>query len=100
MLFLLKIFDMFYSILKAFLLLLFIPSFLFSQNNDSLKGLKKSSTTKYFYENQFENPDSTTSIDNSLNNFQNYLPRNHLGNSGLPYNNVFPPSNQGNAGFN
>ena len=67
---------------------------------DSLNSFKKSPTTQYFYENQFENSDSINYIDNSLTNFQNYLPRNHLGNSGLPYNSLFPPSVSGNAGFN
>jgi len=86
----------------SFLLLLFLPQFLFSQNNDSIKPFSENTTTYYFTENQFESPDSITYIQNKLTNFQNYLAKGYLGNNGLPYND--PYSNSGSQsdyfGFN
>ncbi len=59
------------------------------------------STTRYYYQQQFENADSANTIDNSLHNFQNYLPFNHIGNSGLPYNDLFYlPGSAQQSGFN
>lgn len=107
------------SLRKISFTLLFIPQFLFSGKlladsadfrrtqkinirvyqrdqretilfTDSL-NLKKTPSTLFYYEHQFEFSDSVNYFDNSLNNFQNYLERGHLGNSGLPYNNLFSP---------
>src|ERR1700741_4741398 len=88
------------SLKKISLLFLFIPQFLFSQNNDSLNGLKKSPSTLFFYQNQFEFDDSVNYLDNSLNNFQNYLDKGHLGNNGLPYNTLFLPAIANKPDFN
>lgn len=116
------------SLRKISFSLLFIPQFLFSgkaladsanfrrtykinfsiyqrenklfADSDSLNSLKKTPTTLFFYENQFEFADSVNYFDNSLNNFQNYLGRGHLGNSGLPYNNLFPPDISSKPEFN
>lgn len=88
------------SLRKIFFTLLFIPKFLFSGNNDSLTTLKKTSSTLFYHSTQFEFTDSVNYFDNSLNNFQNYLDRGHLGNSGLPYNNLFSPAITSKPEFN
>lgn len=80
------------SLKKIFLCLLVIPQSLFSINNDSLNTLKKTPSTLFYHSSQFEFTDSVNYFDNSLNNFQNYLDRGHLGNSGLPYNSLFLPA--------
>lgn len=87
---------------KLFFILILIPQFLFSQNNDSIKLLTKNNTTNYFSVSQFEYPDSLTYIQNTLNNFQNYLERGNLGNNGLPFNDPYfkLSSNISNLGFN
>lgn len=72
---------------KIFFLLLLSPLFLFSQQNDSLKTVKRKSTVKYFNELQFEN-DSLNSIETTLYNFPQYLERNNLGNNGLAFNDI------------
>lgn len=64
------------------LLFIFLNSQAFSQK-DTLS--KKVSTTSFFNVSQFES-DSSCYIDNTLHNFQNYIPEDHLGNSGLPFN--------------
>ncbi len=67
-----------------------LPFTLLALNTDSSAVSEKPfSTTHYYYQHQFENSDSVNSIDTSLDNFQNYLPFNHLGNSGLAYNDLF-----------
>jgi hypothetical protein len=85
---------------KIFFLLLFLPQFLFSENNDSLKELKITPTILFFSETQFESPDSVQSTDSTLTNFQNYLPKNHLGNSGLAYNDIIFQNSSNTIGFN
>lgn len=85
---------------KLLLLLLFLPQFLFSKNNDSLKNSRDNTTIKFFNENQFEYVDSVNYIQNTLYNFQNYLHKSHLGNNGLPFNNYHLPSSQADLGFN
>lgn len=88
------------SLRKISFSLLFIPQFLFSVNNDSLNTVKKTPSTLFYYEHQFEFSDSVNYFDNSLNNFHNYLERGHLGNSGLPYNNLFSPAISNKPEFN
>ena len=85
--------------IKFLFILQFIPNFCFSGNGDSLLLLKKSATTHFFTENQFEFNDSTSDISNSLVNFQNYLERNNLGNSGLAYNNLYANNSNDIGGF-
>lgn len=88
------------SLRKISLLFLFIPQFLFSGNNDSLTTLKKTPSTLFYHASQFEFTDSANYFDNSLNNFQNYLDKGHLGNSGLPYNSLFSPAISSKPEFN
>jgi hypothetical protein len=85
---------------KLFLLLLFLPQFLFSTNNDSLKNSRDNTTIKFFNENQFEYVDSVNYIQNTLYNFQNYLHKSHLGNNGLPFNDYHLASSPADLGFN
>jgi hypothetical protein len=87
------------SFINLFFSLLF-PLLSFSENSDSLLLLKKNSITKFFTENQFEFTDSLSEINNSLTDFQYYLERNHLGNSGLPYNFLFPSLSSETQNFN
>ena len=72
---------------NLFLLFLFLSHFCFSANNDSLKLVKPNGKVLIFTEKQFNFSDSVTYVDNTLDNFQNYLNRGHLGNSGLAFNN-------------
>ena len=85
---------------KLFLFLLFIPHLLFSINNDSVKIVKKNTTTQFFNSNQFEYADSSAYIDLGLDNFQNYFPKNSIGNSGLPFNDLFYHPFANDIGFN
>lgn len=73
--------------LRAFALLLFVFSSqsTFSINNDTSKT-HPTYPTKFFSEKQFEFSDSVNFIDNSLSDFQNYIPKTTLGNTGLPFN--------------
>ncbi|MES2592818.1 MAG: putative porin [Bacteroidota bacterium] len=83
----------FYRSTLLFLIFIF-PLHLFSDNNDSVKVLRKNLTTNFFDQSQFECKDSITFIESSLHNFHNYLGKNHLGNNGLPFNDlVFQSSN-------
>lgn len=88
------------SALKLILFFIFIPCFLFSGNNDSLKNSKKSFVTQYFNQTQFEYADSAKSIESSLSNFQNYFNRNYLGNSGLPFSSFYFNGKPNEFGFN
>jgi len=91
-------------ILKRKLVYIFFcfPFILLASNTDSSSVSEKpSSTTHYYSQHQFENSDSVNSINTSLDNFQNYLPFNHLGNSGLAYNDLFyNPTFSQKSGFN
>ena len=87
------------SIIQLFILLLF-PLLSFSENGDSLLLLKKNTTTKFFTVTQFELTDSVSEVNNSITDFQNYLERNHLGNSGLPFNSLFSSPSSGSEIFN
>src|ERR1700746_3212447 len=80
-------------------LLFFLPAISFSGNGDSLLQ-KKNIITQFFSENQFEFPDSAAEINNSLVDFQNYIQRNHLGNSGLAYNEPYSEKLNNGDGFN
>ncbi|OFY83941.1 MAG: hypothetical protein A3F72_06090 [Bacteroidetes bacterium RIFCSPLOWO2_12_FULL_35_15] len=88
------------SALKLILFFIFIPCFLFSGNNDSLKNSQKSFVTQYFNQNQFEYTDSAKSIESSISNFQNYFKRNSLGNSGLPFSSFYFNGKPNEFGFN
>src|ERR1035437_2467912 len=85
---------------KLFLLLLVIPHFLFSEKNDSLKVVKIKTTTQYFNSNQFEYADSSTYINNTLDNFQNDISHTTIANSGLPFNDLFYHPMSNSLGFN
>ncbi len=84
---------------KLLFFLFFIPQLLFSQNNDSIKDVKNTQTTIYFTANQFEFEDSIQTINYTLTGFQNYLFKNHLGNSGLAYNDIICQNNFDSNGF-
>jgi hypothetical protein len=81
---------------KVIYLLIFSPAILLAQKTDST--LHTSSTTHYFFENQF-GTDTLYTIDNSLKGFQDYISHNTIGNSGLPIHdqscslNTFPGFN-------
>jgi hypothetical protein len=81
-------FSLMRIIISSVFLLCIFPSFLQGQT-DSTKAAPDSPAplTKYFNQNQFEFSDSTFRINNSLENFQNYIPKYSLGNTGLPLNN-------------
>lgn len=82
------------------LILQFLP-FLLSAQNDSTKSINPPSITKYFNQNQFEYPDSTFSIDNSLDDFHKYNSKNTLGNIGLPFHDIeYKPFSSFAPGFN
>lgn len=70
-------------LVRIILLLPFFFSFQAFSQKDTLT--KKISTTYFYNESQFET-DSTCQVDNTLHNFQNYIPKAHLGNSGLAFN--------------
>ncbi len=82
------------------LLFLSLQHYLFSSTTDSTSNAKKNSTTQFFTANQFEYADSAKYIENTLYNFQSYLPRTHLGNSGLPFNDLCYQPNSSIIGFN
>jgi hypothetical protein len=88
MLFLSKIYrdHLFNTVKKLLFLFLFFIGTAFVVNNDSLKAQNKTSPLKYYTVSQFEYTDSVSYLNNSLLDFQNYLPKNTLGNSGLAYN--------------
>ncbi len=82
-------------------LFFFIPHFLFSQQNNSLRPVVKQSIVTFFNLNQFEYPDSVFYIENTLYNFTKYLGKNNLGNNGLPLNDfIYPLPNTDYIGFN
>jgi hypothetical protein len=93
---------MFFLRIRFIYLLVVLPFYSLALGGDSsLVSKQPLATTHYYYQHQFGNADSTNGIESSLNNFQNYLPFNHLGNSGLAYNDLvyYPKLNQ-TAGFN
>ncbi len=69
---------------KIIFLFLFLAHSLFAVN-DTLNNPRKPFVLRYYTIDQFEYSDSITVVDNSLLGFQNYLPLNTLGNTGLPY---------------
>ncbi|HEX8517088.1 MAG TPA: putative porin [Bacteroidia bacterium] len=87
----------FISIVISFLLFE-LPLF---ADNDTTKKTEQtaSSLTRYFTENQFEWNDSTSGIDNSLYEFHKYIPKNTLGNNGLPFSPMIYNS-EAKIGFN
>ena len=86
---------------KLFYIFIFLPFCLPASNADSTAVSPPTSTTRYYYQHQFGNADSTNAIESSLDNFQNYLPFNNLGNTGLAYNDLFYlPNYTQNFGFN
>ncbi len=91
---------MVYSARILFLILLILPHFLFSGNDDTIKVLKKNTTTRFFNESQFENGDSLNYIGYSLDNFQNYTDRNTIGNIGQPINDLSYRPLFSQSGFN
>lgn len=84
---------------KILLLFLLFTHTVFAANNDSLKVPKKVFPLKYYTVNQFEYADSVSYLDNSLLDFQNYFPRNTLGNTGLAFNDFIYKTNTS-FGFN
>lgn len=64
----------------------FLHHFGYSENVDTLKLFR--SKTVFFNSEQFENSDSVNYIENSIDNFQNYLSHEFLGNSGMPINDI------------
>ncbi len=88
------------SALKLILLFLSLPLLLFSSTTDSLKKTSSFFITHYFNQNQFEFSDSTKSLESPLSNFQNYFPKNNLGNSGLPFSHFYFYEKQNEYGFN
>jgi hypothetical protein len=67
------------------LILQFTPLFLRAENDTTkINPVHPPSVTRFFNQNQFEHPDSTFSINNSLYDLQKYIPKNTLGNTGLP----------------
>ena len=87
------------TVKKLAILFLFFAHALFAHPNDSLKASSKVSPLKYYTMNQFEYKDSFNYPDNSLLDFQNYLPKNTLGNVGLPFNDFIYKTSR-NFGFN
>lgn len=87
------------------LLLLMIHQYgVIAQNKDSKDSVLNSiqiKTVKYFTQSQFENADSVGLYDFSLTNFQNYIPRNNLGNNGLAFTNwgLYSGINSSELGF-
>jgi hypothetical protein len=70
-------------------------AYLFSINNDTSKVVERGSATKWFTENQFEFPDSTTDLTSSLTDFHKYISKNTLGNAGLAEQNpAYRPSRE------
>ena len=78
------------------------PLWLSAGYGDTAKYFRASGITHYFSANGFEYTDSTTSVENTLAGFQNYLPRYNLGNVGLPVIDLFntPSQNPYGIGFN
>lgn len=74
------------TVKKLLILFLLIMHGLFASAEDTLRNSNKVFPLKYYTVNQFEYKDSVNYIDNSLLGFQNYLPLNTLGNTGLPFN--------------
>ncbi|MEO6903534.1 MAG: putative porin [Bacteroidia bacterium] len=85
---------------KIIFFLFFLSTSLFSFNSDSLQSFKKNSAVKFYTQNQFENKDSVSYLENTLDNFQHYQNKNNLGNLGLPFNDLIFKSNSSSFGFN
>jgi hypothetical protein len=78
---------------KILLLFLFFTHTVFAANDDSLKVQNKVFPLKYYTVIQFEYADSASYLDNTLLDFQNYLPKNTLGNVGLAFNDFIYKTN-------
>lgn len=78
--------ELFYKVKKLVILFLLFTHCLFANTNDSLRPPNRVFPLKYYTISQFEYSDSVSYIENSLLDFQNYLPLNTLGNVGLPFN--------------
>lgn len=68
---------------KILVVFIFFYHFSYSENADTVKLTILKSQTKFFNSYQFENSDSVYFVENKLANFQNYLNRGVLGNSGM-----------------
>jgi hypothetical protein len=84
---------------KILLLFLFFTHTVFAANDDSLKVQNKVFPLRYYTINQFEYADSVSYVDNTLLDFQNYLPKNTFGNIGLAFNDFIYKTNTS-FGFN
>lgn len=84
------------------LLILQLTPFFLRAENDTTKTNPGNppSITRLFNQNQFEYADSTFSINSSLYDFQKYVPKNTLGNSGLPVHDLQYRPYSSSLGFN
>lgn len=87
------------GISKIFVIFIFLHHFSYSENADTLKLPKLKLQTVFFNSEQFENLDSVNFVENTLENFQNYLYRGHLGNSGMAINDMRQQSLANELGF-
>ncbi len=85
---------------RIFFLFLLICFFCFSvhASNDTTNLFNKK-TVYYFNQHNAGNNDSVQFVEHTLTNFQNYLPRNHLGNTGLAFNDLWFAPLQNELGF-
>ncbi|MCW3104406.1 MAG: hypothetical protein JWO09_2846 [Bacteroidetes bacterium] len=90
------------SIISPVLLILLLTPFFLRAENDTTKTTPGNppSITRLFNQNQFEYADSTFSINSSLYDFQKYVPKNTLGNTGLPIHDLQYTSFSSSLGFN
>lgn len=79
------------GITKILVVFIFLHHFSYSENADTIKLPNLKSQIKFFNSNQFENLDSIYFFENTITNFQNYLNRGLLGNSGMA---IFDPRQQ------
>ena len=86
--------ELFYKVKKLVILFLLFTHCLFANTNDSLRPPNRVFPLKYYTISQFEYGDSASYIENSLLDFQNYLPLNTLGNVGLPFNDFIYKTNR------
>ena len=88
------------GISKIFVIFIFLHHFSYSENADTLKLPKLKLQTVYFNSEQFENLDSVNFVENTLENFQNYLNPGYLGNSGMAINDMRQQFLSNELGFN
>ncbi len=68
--------------------------------SDSIKAFDEGTVTSYFYTNDFLNYNTYIKLNSSQSTIQNYLPRNTIGNVGLPINSLHYKQPFGALGFN